>query len=206
MAFSLPTNRVSPFAWAAPIPGRNLAGAEKLVGFLRFLLAFDKDFPQGPELEEGPGEPVRVGRDEDGPRAGQALQARGKVRGIPHGRVVHPKVITDAPYDHRAGVKPDAHLEVSTVPPSDLFSISFDSLLNGQSRMTSSLSMILMGYRRTEQSHHSVAGKLVDRTLVLVNLIHQNLEASVHDLVDFLGVELLGYGRVIGDVRKEDGD
>ena len=38
-----------------------------------------------------------------------------------------------------------------------------------------------------------------------MDLVHQDLEAPIHDLVDFLGVELLGDGGVIGHVGKEDG-
>ena len=71
--------------------------------------------------------------------------------------------------------------------------------------MTSPLRMILMGHRRTEQSHHPVASELVDRPFVPVNLVHQDLEAPVHDLVDFFRVELLGDGSVICDVGEEDG-
>ena len=39
-----------------------------------------------------------------------------------------------------------------------------------------------------------------------MNLVHQDPEASVHDLVDFLGVELLGEGGVIGNISKENCD
>jgi hypothetical protein len=36
-----------------------------------------------------------------------------------------------------------------------------------------------------------------------VNLVHQDLEAPVHDLVDFLGVEFLGNEGVVGNVSEE---
>jgi len=39
-----------------------------------------------------------------------------------------------------------------------------------------------------------------------VNLGQQDLETSVHDLVNFFRVEFLGHGRVVGHVCKKDGD
>ena len=66
--------------------------------------------------------------------------------------------------------------------------------------------MVLMGQRRTKQSHNAIAGKLVDRSLVFVNFIHQDLEASVHDLVDFFRVKLLRHGSVIGHICKKNSD
>jgi hypothetical protein len=65
--------------------------------------------------------------------------------------------------------------------------------------------MILMSHWSTEQSHNPVTRKLIDRPLVSVNLVHQDLEDPVHDLVDFLRIELLGDGGVVGNIGKEDG-
>ena len=64
-------------------------------------------------------------------------------------------------------------------------------VLYGEGRIAGPDGMVLMSQRGTEERHDAVAGKLVDRTLVLVDLIHEDLEAPVHDLVDLLGVELL---------------
>jgi hypothetical protein len=38
-----------------------------------------------------------------------------------------------------------------------------------------------------------------------MDLIYQDLKTPIHDLVDFLWVELLRDGGVVGHVRKEDG-
>ena len=40
----------------------------------------------------------------------------------------------------------------------------------------------------------------------LMDLIHEDLEAPVHDPVDLLRVELLGHGGVVGDIGEEDRD
>ena len=66
--------------------------------------------------------------------------------------------------------------------------------------------MVLMGEGCAEEGHDAVAGELVDRPLVLVDLIHEDLEAAIHDPVDLLGVELLGEGGEVRHVGKEDGD
>jgi len=65
--------------------------------------------------------------------------------------------------------------------------------------------MVLVRYRSTEQGHQTITRELIDRPLVLVDFIHQDFEAAVHELVDFLGIELLGDGCVIRHVGKQDG-
>ncbi len=65
--------------------------------------------------------------------------------------------------------------------------------------------MVLMGQGGTEQGHDPIPGELVDGALIPVDLIHQDLEAAVHDLVDFLRVQLLGEGGEVGHIGKEDG-
>jgi hypothetical protein len=39
-----------------------------------------------------------------------------------------------------------------------------------------------------------------------MDLIYQDLETSIHDLVDFFRIEFLGNGRVVGHVREEHRD
>ena len=39
-----------------------------------------------------------------------------------------------------------------------------------------------------------------------MDLIHEDLEAAIHDLVDLLGIELLRDGREVRHIGKEDGD
>ena len=66
--------------------------------------------------------------------------------------------------------------------------------------------MVFVGKRSTEEGHDAVAGELVDGALILVDLIHEDLEAAVHDLVDFFGVELLRDACEVCHVGEEDGD
>ncbi len=71
--------------------------------------------------------------------------------------------------------------------------------------MACPLGVVLVGHGRTKQRHDPVAGKLVDGAFILVDLIHQDLKAPVHDLVDLLGVQLLGECRIIRHIGKQDG-
>ena len=136
-----------------------------------------------------------------------ALHPGGQVGGIAHGRVIHPQIVPDAPHHHRTGVEADAHLKIPARNPSLTFSLySARAFLNGQGRMAGPLGMVLVGQGRTEQGHDPVAGELVDGPLILVDLIHQDPKAPVHDLVHFFGVELFGEGSEAGHIGKEHRD
>ena len=63
--------------------------------------------------------------------------------------------------------------------------------------------MIFMGHGGPKQGHDAITGELVDGALIFVDLIHEDLKGTVHDLVDFLRVELLRHGCVIGHIREE---
>ncbi len=76
-----------------------------------------------------------------------------------------------------------------------LFSERLEAVLDRERRTQRALSVVFVGDRRPEERHHSVTKELVDRTLVLVNRVQDDLECAVHDRVDVLGIELLGHGR-----------
>jgi hypothetical protein len=63
--------------------------------------------------------------------------------------------------------------------------------------------MVLMGHRGTKKCHDTVASELVDRPFIFVNFIHQDTKTSIHDLVDFLGVEILSDRRIVGHIGKK---
>ena len=58
-----------------------------------------------------------------------------------------------------------------------------------QRRAQRAMRVVLVGDRRAEERHHAVAEELVDGALVRVDGGEDDLEASVHDLVDVLGIE-----------------
>jgi hypothetical protein len=63
--------------------------------------------------------------------------------------------------------------------------------------------MVLMGHRGTEKGHYAVSGELIDGPLILMNLVHQDLEATVHDPVNFFWVELFTHSCVISHIGKK---
>jgi hypothetical protein len=65
------------------------------------------------------------------------------------------------------------------------------SLLYGQCCVASPLSVVLKGNRRPKERHHPVTRELIDGPLIQLDLLHEDLEAVLHDLVDFFGVSLL---------------
>ena len=58
--------------------------------------------------------------------------------------------------------------------------------------MACPLGVVLVGHGGAEQGHDPVSGELVDRTFIPVDLVHQDLEAAVHDLMGFLGIYFFG--------------
>jgi hypothetical protein len=65
--------------------------------------------------------------------------------------------------------------------------------------------VLFMGHWRAEKGHHAVPGKLVDCPLMLVDFVHQDFEAAIHDLVDFLGIKLFRKGSEVSDISEKYG-
>ena len=81
-----------------------------------------------------------------------------------------------------------------------------DRPLNAQSGVHRPAWTIFMGERCAEQRHDPVARVLVDRPLEAVHIGCNALEAAVNDLVDDLGVKLLGEGGKARHVSKQNGN
>jgi len=67
----------------------------------------------------------------------------------------------------------------------------------------SALGRILQGDREAEERHDPIAGELVDRALVLLNLVDQELVDLVHDEVGLFRPQPLGHGGVPHHVAEE---
>jgi hypothetical protein len=63
--------------------------------------------------------------------------------------------------------------------------------------------VVLVGDRRPEQRHDAIARVLVDRPLIAVDPLRQDLEEAIHQAVPLLGVHLLGQLHRALDVRKQ---
>jgi hypothetical protein len=65
--------------------------------------------------------------------------------------------------------------------------------------------MVLVGQRDPAKGHYTVTGKLVDRALMAVDFVHQDLEAAVHDLMSLLGAQFSGKSHEIGRIGEYHG-
>ena len=75
--------------------------------------------------------------------------------------------------------------------------------LHAEGRAHGALRRVFVCDGRAEQRHDAVAGELIDRALVAVDLIAQDPEAAVHDAVDLLGVEAFAQCGEAADVGEQ---
>ena len=66
----------------------------------------------------------------------------------------------------------------------------------------SGLNMVFVGDGSSEKSHNAITGELINGSLIPMDFIHQNPKAAVHDLVNFLRIELLRYCSKIGHISE----
>jgi hypothetical protein len=63
--------------------------------------------------------------------------------------------------------------------------------------------MALVGYRSAKKGHDTISRKLINGAFIFVDLIHQDFGTPIHDLMDFLRVEFLRYGGLVGYIREK---
>lgn len=78
--------------------------------------------------------------------------------------------------------------------------------LDPQGREDRPSRVVLVGDRRPEEGHETVAQELVDSSLVTVHLPEGEIEELVQEVVHAVGSKALGQGRGVGDVAEENGD
>ena len=141
-------------------------------------------------MQEGLGKPGERLGDQDGPRRGELLHARGEVRRLAHRAVVHAQVAADSAHHYLAGIHAhaDLHTEAETALQTD--GESADRLLHPERGIAGSDGVVFMGHRRAEQRHDAVTHDLVDRALVAVDGLHHALEHGIENQACFLGVAL----------------
>src|SRR5271166_2606609 len=64
---------------------------------------------------------------------------------------------------------------------------------------------VLVRDRRSEQRHEPVSAVLVDGAFEAVNFGGDQLEATLNDAMDLLGIELLAERREVRDIPEQDG-
>src|SRR3990172_5343402 len=162
-----------------------------------------------PEATPNPrpgGQVVGALADRPRPRLGQRLQARGQVHGVSLGGVVHAEVVPDLADDHEPRIHADPEGDPLAAAPLKLVADLPHGLLDRQRRFHRARRVVLQGEGRAEQGHDPVAGELVHRALVPVDLRQHHLEEAIHQVVELLRVELLGEAGEVLEVGEEDGD
>ena len=91
---------------------------------------------------------------------------------------------TDFTGDHLTRVQSDPHLQVHTVPVSDVDGKPFRLLLNPQGRQTGTNRVVLQRRRCAEDRHDPVTGELVDRAAVALDHRRAAVDKVGHDLTE----------------------
>lgn len=178
--------------------------AQRLPGPHR-CVPLDLDLAQIERLKECRHQPMGRVAQHDAGGSGDLLHPRGKIGGVPHRRVVHPKIVADASNDDRSRIDPDSHLEPRPALGLQLLAVIPERALDAECRVHGAPRPVLVGDGSPEQRHDAVSRVLIDCSFEAVDLGRDQLEASVHDAVDVLGVELLGQGRKARHVAEEHG-
>ena len=199
-----PTSGVSPRSTAAVESGATDAGAQYLER-VRRRPPLHRHLAQVQRLEESRDGGVGGLAHHHAARPRRLLKARGQVGGVAHRRVVHPQVIADLPDDDGPRVEADPHLQGKAALALDLPIVVSERPLDRERGVRRPARAVLVSDRGAEERHHAVARVLVDRALEPVNLGRDQLEASVHDAVHVLRIQLLGERGEARDVGEEDG-
>ena len=103
----------------------------------------------------------------------------------------------------------DPHLDGREVSRSPVFTLLIEPChlpVDGHGGPDGSLGGIFQGDGGAEQGHDPVAGHLVDRAFVVMDLMDEDLVDLVHQGIDRLRAEFLGQGREALHVAEHDRD
>ena len=168
--------------------------------------SLDGHRPERLHLDVALGEAQRLAGDQGRAGPGELLHARGQVRRLADGGVVHVQVAVDGAHDHLARVEADADLHVDALAPAQFLGVPAHRLLHADGGAAGAHRVILVGDRRAEERHDAVAHHLVHRALVAVDGLHHPLEDGVEELARLLGVAVGEQLHGALEVGEEDGD
>jgi hypothetical protein len=144
---------------------------------------------------------VGVGPDHDLAGLGHGLEPAGGVDDVAHGGGV--AAGPQRAHEHLAGVDADSHLEAVGA---DLVGPRRQRPLHAQAGADRPLGVVLVGDRRAEERQQPVADHLVDATAEVGDVGGQPFEASVDEVLDLLGVPVLGQGREADEIGEQHGE
>ena len=135
-------------------------------------------------------QPPRAGPEHDLARRGRLLQARGDVDGLA-GRERRVGVVDD----DLARLDADPRLEPELV----------DLVEDRERGAHRALRVVLVRPRHAERGHHGVAGELLDRAAVLLDLLGRVLEVARHAPADDLRVAGAEQRRRVDEIDEDHG-
>src|SRR3989442_225414 len=139
-------------------------------------------------------------------RSGEAKEPGGYARRLPRRRVGGPEVSADDPQHDGTGVNAHADAELESVLTAHRLTEWIELLLDRQGSSERTTRVILQPCHHAEESHDPVAEELVDRAVVGVDRVLDDLEGRVHDRADLLRVQTLGHRRKARNVHEENAD
>jgi hypothetical protein len=158
----------------------------------RLRLALQAELAERAQVKEACGQTIDRLGNHDRAWLRDLLHSGGNIRRVADGRVVHPEVVPDAAHHDQSRVEPQPDLEVDATLAPELFRVRAECPLDAKRGENRAPRMVLVSDGRAEERHDPVAEKLIDRSLVAMNLGQHRLEGSAHQTVNVLGVHALG--------------
>jgi hypothetical protein len=156
-------------------PGRNY-----FPGANRVHLPFKRQFPYRSGVKIPARQTMSNFGNHHAPRIGGLLEARCYVRRIADRCVIHSKVASNASHNDQTRVDTLSHVEIDAAAILNFLLISLQGLLDPERRMDGPLRVVLMRDWCAEKGHDAVTEKLVNSSLVPVNLAQHKLECPIH--------------------------
>ena len=141
------------------------------------------------------------------PRLGQGLHPGRQVHRIADDLELQAQVAADGAQDNRAGMNPDTHPDAR--PPGlflDPVTELGHFLLDGQGRADSPMGGVFQGNGSPEKGHDAVSPELLDRPLILMDLLGQNIEDLIDEREGLLIPQPLGQARGVLQIAEHDRD
>ena len=185
---------VAPDEARQPAPGACLETGPRrarscyLVDLYRVGESLHRHGTKRPHGDVALGQRERIGGDHDRTGIGELFHARGQVRRLADGGVVHVEIAADGAHDDFPRVEPDPDLHVHAVCAARALRVARHQLPHPERRVARAHRVVLVGQGRAEERHDPVAHHLVDSALVAVHGLHHDLEDGVEELARLLRI------------------
>jgi len=149
--------------------------SDQLKHFHGLCQALDGDRSQGVHPHQPFHQSQRRGRQQDAAGGGKLFHARGQVRRLAHGRVIHVQIIANGAHYHLTRVEPDTDLHRQSLRVPYFLGITLHGRLHGQCGIAGPRGVILMRQGRPKEGHDAIAQHLVHGAFVAVHCFHHQV-------------------------------